>query len=282
MSISPFSVLKSDMMTESIHYRPLTTMEEFFQVAHLEAEIWGMSPEEAESPHIMQAITHNGGVILGAEAGGRLVGFTFGLPGRRGDSWLLWSHATGVLKAYQGQAIGFALKQAQRKWALEHGYRTIGWTFDPMQRGNANFNLRLLGAVVNAYILNVYGVMTDGINAGLPSDRFEAIWDLHGQRVNALAAGKPVPLLTEFPDEAFLLRQKGDALVTQPISADVQWCFAETPFDLRSLKSESIERAREWQLKFREVMITAMDQGYAVVDFETQGGRCWHILKKAT
>jgi chorismate synthase len=269
-----------EMTTDNIVYRTLNTIEEFSQVARLEAEIWEMPQEEADSPYIMQAITHNGGVVIGAEIDGRLIGFALALPGRRGDSWLLWSHATGVVKAYQGQGIGFALKQAQRDWALAHGYSIIAWTFDPMQRGNANFNIRKLGATVHTYFVNHYGVMTDGINAGMPSDRVEAVWRLQDERVIAHADGNPTALVTDYPEEAFLLRHTGDALVTRSVRTDVRWNFVEIPFNLQTLKAEDIEQAKAWQLALRKVMLSALDQGYTVVDFVTEGARCWYVLTK--
>ena len=267
-------------MTDNIVYRTLTTIEEFFQVSRLEAEIWDMPYAQAESPHIMQAITHNGGVLIGAEVDGRLIGFTFGLPARRGHTWLLWSHMTGVVQTYQGAGIGFVLKQEQRKWALAHDYPTIGWTFDPMQRGNANFNLRKLGATANQYILNLYGVMTDGINAGLPSDRFEVMWHLQSERVTAHADGNATPWVTDYPENAFLLRSDGATLMTPPAAPDARCCFVEIPYNLRTLKTERIDLAQKWQMTFREVMLTAMEQGYTVVDFVTQGERCWYVLTK--
>ena len=64
------------------------------------------------------------------------VGFLAAPPGRA-----LHSHITGVLPGGRGRALGHAIKVHQRAWALERGLDTITWTFDPLIRRNAWFNL---------------------------------------------------------------------------------------------------------------------------------------------
>ena len=57
------------------------------------------------------------------------------------------------------------------------------WTFDPLVRRNAWFNIAVLGAEVREYLPSFYGSMTDAINAGDDSDRLLVTWDV----------GRPVP-----------------------------------------------------------------------------------------
>ena len=87
-------------------------------------------------------------------------------------SYSLHSHAAGVTAAGTGRGIGFALKQDQRAWALERGIGTVTWTYDPLVRRNAFFNLTRLGARPVEYVVDFYGEMTDAINTGQGSDRF--------------------------------------------------------------------------------------------------------------
>src|SRR5688572_28867986 len=127
-------------------FRVLQTVDELQQVVDLEIEVWGLDPRDAVPMNIMRPLTMHGGVIIGCYDNERLVGMSLAFPARHNNRWILWSHMAGVHPNAQGQGIGLGLKLAQRQWALEHGYREMRWTFDPLQRGNANFNLRLLGA----------------------------------------------------------------------------------------------------------------------------------------
>lgn len=81
-----------------------------------------------------------------------------------------------VLPAYQGLGIGERLKWAQRDAVLAQGIDLITWTYDPLESANAYLNLRKLGAVCNTYLRNVYGNLTDTLNNGLATDRFQVDW----------------------------------------------------------------------------------------------------------
>jgi len=248
-----------------------------------ELAVWGMEMRFAVPSNLMHAISMGGGVVLGAYDGERMVGMSLALPARREDRWRLWSHMTGVIPGYQGQRIGFRLKQTQRSWALDNGYEEMGWTFDPLQRGNANFNMNRLGTTANRFHVNLYGAMTDSINQGMDSDRLEAAWELRDARVAALAAGEtPPPLAPTCPDGAFLVRSDntGD-LIANP-SASGACLFVEIPYHLEQVKQESIETARRWQLAVRDALQSAFGRGYQIVDFVSQPPRCWYVLGQRT
>ena len=89
-----------------------------------------------------------GGYISGAYAGDELIGASAGFLGRRAGELHLHSHISGVIAARQSRHVGVALKQHQRAWALARGIDSIEWTFDPLVRRNAFFNLVKLGAEV--------------------------------------------------------------------------------------------------------------------------------------
>lgn len=267
-------------MVSQIIYRELSTMEEFEQVFQLEIDVWQMEPAEAVSIYTLNAVTHNGGVLIGAEAEGKIIGFAFGIPARKGDKWWLWSHVTGVSRLYQRRGVGFKLKQMQRNWALENGYDMIRWTFDPMKRTNANFNMHRLGTVSQKYLVNHYGDMNDGLNQGMKSDRLEVVWHLKDSRVAAIARGLPVsPLLQTYPPDAFLLWQDGKR-IAESLELHAEWHFVEIPYDLDQLKQTEIERAQVWQLSLRRVIRAAIAQSYVLVDFIDDGSRCWYVLQR--
>jgi predicted GNAT superfamily acetyltransferase len=262
--------------------RVLDNISDFERVVDLEIEVWGLSPRDAVPASLLHASVSNGGLVIGAFDGAQLVGLAYAFPVWRGGNRFLWSHMTGVQAAYQGQGIGFSLKQAQRQWALEHGYKLISWTFDPLLRGNANFNLHLLGAAASIYHVDFYGEMTDGINAGLPSDRLEVQWNLRSRRVNSLASGKAAPEVSDCPDESFLLRAGSNG---RPLLSDsslrlcAQRHFVEIPFDLGGLKRVNRAAALEWRLALRQVLQDTLWRGAVLVDFVTKGERCWYVLK---
>ena len=132
-------------MSETITIRELRKMPDINATVELQKAVWGMHDVEVSSPHTLRAIMHAGGAVIAAEAGGRLVGFCFGMAAwRDGELWL-WSHMAGVRPEFQGRGIGLRLKLAQRKWALSRGFVRMAWTFDPLQSGNAEFQFQSPG-----------------------------------------------------------------------------------------------------------------------------------------
>lgn len=267
----------------NVTLREIHTMPEFRALLELQQAIWGMPPGEATSPYVMNAVVHNGGVVIGAEVDGRLVGFCFAFVGWQEEGKLLWSHMTGVLPEFRDQGVGFKLKHAQRQWALEHRFTVIGWTFDPMQRGNANFNFHHLGAIANIYHVDLYGEMTDEINAGLASDRLEVRWLLNDERVAASAENRFLER-PEFPydEAAFALRagENGTLITSLETAFERSHCFIEIPYQLNALKRSNIALAQRWQLALRQSMQAAFQRGYVAIDFVTQGERGWYVLQR--
>jgi predicted GNAT superfamily acetyltransferase len=184
-------------------------------IADLFDKVWDV--KSMVSPEIMTASLHNGGygcviyirvneqrVVAGAAFA--LVGKA--LPGMNGPN--LHSHAAGVLPEFAGKGIGEMIKRHQWHWAKENGFETITWTFDPLVRRNAHFNLVKLGARVIGYHQNFYGELDDGINAGEQSDRVLVRWDVAGvvaPQGNSCIDPKPNSILIETPADIEQLRK---------------------------------------------------------------------------
>ncbi|MCY4145092.1 MAG: GNAT family N-acetyltransferase [Chloroflexi bacterium] len=260
-------------MNSAINIHELRSMAELSETIGLQKAVWRMTDIEVASPHTLKAIAHTGGCVLGARLGGRLVGFCTGFAARRGEQLFLWSHMAAVLPDLQGRGIGQQLKQAQREWALERGYRDMAWTFDPLQSGNANFNFNRLGITAWRYEVNHYGAMRDGINAGLASDRLEAHWQLAAPRRNS-----PIP------DELTMLLSCDTSRNWRcdiPAAPDAPGYGIEIPLDIGALKQVDAKQAQQWQLAVRSGMLALLAAGYVVSGFKRGDGRAWYVLTRA-
>jgi chorismate synthase len=261
--------------------RVLHNVDDMKQFVDLEIAIWELDPRDAVPTSLLHAMSMNGSLVIGAYDQEEMIGMAFAFPVPRGKKQILWSHMAGVKPAYQGKGIGFALKQFQRNWALERGYDAIAWTFDPLQRGNANFNLHVLGASAQIYHVNLYGEMADGINAGLPSDRLEVIWNLRDKRVKQLAVGRSgiSDLDVNLASSFFLQADNHNQPIQNNLPSDLPSpCLIEIPGDLAGLKQMSPQAALNWRLALRQALETAFASGYSATDFVVLGGRYCYVL----
>lgn len=258
-----------------IDYRILDTMPELEALVDLQIAVWGLNPRSAVPSAVLHVLALNGGLVLGAYDGERMVGLLLCLPAYNNNEWILWSHMTGTHPDYQNRGIGLGLKRFQRNWALEHGYRTVRWTMDPLQRGNARFNLRLLGVdaamYVNTYHVNFYGDMDDDINRGMPSDRIEVVWRLDQPSLHRpIASDTPILLAAD---------ERNCPIRTD---ANTRWNGAaylvSVPRNLDALRRIDRQTALEWRLALRDVMQAGFEHGYAAVDFVDDDSTCAYLL----
>lgn len=265
----------------AIEYHAIETIADLEHIIDLEKEVWQMSDREAVPVNILHAVVHSGGCVIGAYDAGKLIGFALAILARDEHEFYLWSHMAAVQPSYQAQGIGFQLKQAQRQWALARGYQTMRWTFDPLLRGNANFNLHRLGAVAKCYHINFYGEMRDGLNAGMDSDRLEVTWHLNDARVIAHAAEQIAPVDAGTLGD-FLLAADADnqPLVMPTTKLDAPFYRVEIPYHFSRLKQTNRPLATAWQEGLRTVLRAAFAQGYTAVDFWRQGEKCWYVLRQ--
>ena len=206
-------------------------------------EVWG-TDTSIVTLELLVAIAHAGGyVALAADPGGRPVGASVGLLARHGGRPALHSHVTGLLPAARGAGVGRALKLHQRDWAQAHGIESIVWTFDPLVRRNAWFNIAVLGADAHRYLPNFYGTMTDAINAGDASDRLYVAWDV----------ARPLP---DRPRD-------GTGV------ADAE--LIPTPADIVTLRRTDPEQVAEWRERTRVALTDALAAGRRVLGFNADG-----------
>lgn len=259
--------------------RPITTPEEAEQVVEVEMASWEMDPIYAVPSHILLAVAHNGGLLLGAFKEGGLVGFALGWLGTVGhesgrpaaERLKFCSHIAGVLPGYRDQGIGLQLKLGQRQWVLDQGLDLISWTFDPLESRNANLNFRRLGVICQTYRRDVYGEMPDQINQGIPSDRFLVEWWLTSQRVNERLAGAALPAKqaavgARLLNPATLRTEDLPQPAKGPWQLDENRVLVEIPPDMQAIRRTDLELGIAWRLHTREIFEAAFSAGYQATD----------------
>ncbi|MCO6006024.1 GNAT family N-acetyltransferase [Actinoallomurus purpureus] len=243
--------------------RELTAATELFTASALLAEIW--RPTDPMPYEMLQVTRHIGGYVSGAFDGNTMIGACAAFPTADGG---LHSHVTGV--AVQGRGVGFAIKVHQREWALARGVRTISWTFDPLARRNAHFNLAKLAAHAVRYLEDFYGEMPDELNMGDPSDRLLVTWPLDSPEVTAAVAGTPV---TPEPgeDTAITLDEDSMGRPERHDPAGALTVAVGTPADITTMRACYPDAAREWRQAQRDALGGALAAGYRVTGFTLTG-----------
>jgi predicted GNAT superfamily acetyltransferase len=221
----------------SISIELVTTVAGTVEALETIARVWG--PDGARDIDLYFVIAGHGGYLAIARRRGAAVGASFGFlsDGGRG----LHSHMTGVVPGALGQGVGSALKEHQRGWCADRGIDHITWTFDPLVRRNARFNLLRLGAEVKAYHSNYYGALSDDLNVGDETDRLDAWWSV------------------------------ADAAPRSPVVAGDDDLVIATPPDIESLRRGDPHAAGEWRRRVRDAMLPALGDGYTVVGLDGDG-----------
>ncbi|AHH95685.1 GNAT family N-acetyltransferase [Kutzneria albida] len=227
--------------------RELTELSEHRAAAELLTKVWS---RQLIDPGLITALSRSGNYVGGLVEGGELLGAAVGFFGADGE---LHSHVLGVLPGARGGGAGLRLKLHQRDWALARGVSIIRWTFDPLVRRNAHFNITRLGALPCRYVPDYYGPMADEINAGDRSDRFLVEWDLTG-------APPPEPELLEL--SGTVVRQ-GETL------------FVRVPEDIEALRRNDPAAANRWRMAVRAAMADAQESGFRVTGMSRSG---WYVL----
>jgi len=260
--------------------RLLDSPEEMSAVEELQRIVWPGNETEVVPTHVLITAVHNGGMVIGAFVKEEIIGFVFGFPGLEmlpdGPQPKHCSHMMGVHPDWRNSGLGFALKRAQWQMVRRQGLAHITWTYDPLLSHNAYLNIAKLGAVCNIYRQSEYGTLRDGLNAGLPSDRFQVDWWLNTRRVEhrlgKRARGKLS--LKQFTkanlQPCYSLHFGTDNLPRPPehiTSLEGSILLAEIPSDFMTLKKVDFSLARDWRFFTREFFETAFIGGYLVTDF---------------
>jgi predicted GNAT superfamily acetyltransferase len=226
--------------TGTVEIREVSAPHECAQVSALFTSIWG--GHQHIPPELGRAIAEAGGYVVGAYADHQMVGASVAVVGQADGRMHLHSHITGVVPGEQGRGVGLALKRHQRTWARERAMDRVVWTFDPLVRRNAWFNLARLGATAVRYEVDFYGPVRDAINGADETDRLVVEW------------------ATEVDDEGpgAITPQDGDLVI-------------ETPSDIVAMRAGDPVGAQRWRVELREALGERLTTGWRVVGVTTVG-----------
>jgi len=280
--------------------RPAFGPAEMAQIEDLQREVWPGSETDVVPLHLLLTVAQNGGVVLVALEGERIVGFVMGFLGTDEDSpdrvamarLKHCSHMLGVHPDFRDRGLGLELKQAQRLAVIEQGIRLMTWTYDPLMSGNAHLNIHRLGAVSRTYKREVYGPMRDELNQGVRSDRLQVDWWVTSNRVESRLQGSrpPLDLAHYLSAGAQRLNSAGlgeDGLARPGDGAEsptLNLALVEIPPDFQQLKRADLGLAAEWRAFTRAIFETAFQNGYVVTDFVHLKGekfpRSYYVLSR--
>ncbi|HUY73383.1 MAG TPA: GNAT family N-acetyltransferase [Candidatus Dormibacteraeota bacterium] len=260
--------------------KELSGLQDLQQLAGLFAEVWGRPGQPSVDSDILKALSYSGNYVSGAFQDGRLIGGLVGwLGGVPPGELHMHSHILGVVAGSDARGLGFELKQHQRRWCLEREIGVMEWTTDPLVRRNVYFNLAKLGASATRYLVNFYGEMTDGLNAGEESDRLLIRWRLDSREAEDAAAGRAPALDTERliaagASPVLFLGGSGEPVAAP--SQDPRVLLCQVPDDIVELRHTDPSMARSWRLALRSALTGALARGYAITGATRTG---WYVLE---
>lgn len=259
----------------SLKIRKLHSVEDLEAVRRLESLVWSF--EDSVPVNQSVAVVKNGGFILGAYYQEKLIGFQYSFPGFDGKKVYLVSHSLGIHPDFRKFGIGEMLKRAQKNTAGEMGYDVITWTYDPLETVNGNLNLHKLGAVVRTYIPNIYGEMSDQLNAGIATDRFLVEWWVRQSKSNNVL-GNNLHSAVDLKEckHGWLVEKVDLTLTHHHISVSVPGHFQE-------IKRADLSLALDWRKKTRDVFSHYLHHGWIVTDLvkdKKHHGQYQYLMEK--
>ena len=255
-----------------VEIRTIQEIADIESAMRLLRSVWG---EESDlvGRATLKALAHAGNYVAIAVSDDSVVGAITGFLGWHDGEIQLHSHILGVSPATQGANIGFALKQHQRAWCVARGISTMTWTFDPLVRRNAYFNLTKLGASVTDYLVGFYGRMHDGINGDDESDRVLVEWKLESERAIAASVGRAtVPSLESLLGSgAEVALDVGSDGRPERRTTSATSLLVGVPADIVEMRRTDPAGAAQWRSSTRDVISGLLNEGYDITAMTRDG-----------
>ena len=252
-----------------VTFRILAGVQEQDQARRIFDEVWPSDEGTQITANLLQALVHNGTYVSGAFIENEIVAAAFAFPGLDSEGHLhLHSHMAAVREGFRDRGIGADIKWHQRAWAMQRGYDCITWTFDPLVRRNAKFNIVKLGVQVFDYFPDFYGDLPDALNIGDPTDRAMASWRLSSMRVSDALNRK----LVFYPENRQIALAKIDG---EPVEREIEYSASEVlcyiPSDIIEMRAKDSALALKWRLALRSQLHRRIKSGWAIVGFTDDG-----------
>jgi chorismate synthase len=268
-----------DASTSRLTIRTLYSGADYDACVELQIATWGSSYREVVPPTMLKITKRVGGIVAGAfDAGGRMLGFVYGLTGIEDGRLIHWSHMLAVRADARDNGIGRQLKEFQRRTLLASGVELMYWTFDPLVARNAHLNLNALGAEVHEFVPDMYGDTGSDLHV-LATDRFVVAWPL------SAGTARPISYMAseEIERAPFVNTDARGAPVRVQTLPDETTLRVEIPCDIDRVLATSPDLATAWSESVRHALLTSMQHGYRVCAFarDADTSRCYYTLQLA-
>jgi len=269
------------MKSTDIRIKNIKTIENIKTIIKLHKSIWGLDDFEITPPHIYKATLQTGGHILIAYKNKEPAGFIYGFPGfDGGGSRYFYIHNLGVEKKFRSLGIGLKLNFQLRKILLKESYSTVKWTFDPLESTNANLYIGKMGGIVEDYIKNYYGEMTDKLNKNISSDRLIIKWEIKSSRVvKKLNSGDSFFTRNDVEKSKCLnFISKDNKPKNNNYNSDSNFYFLEIPSNYHEIKANSFNIIKEWRVYVRNILQSFLEKGFIIADTVYFNNKFFYVL----
>jgi predicted GNAT superfamily acetyltransferase len=264
--------MANSITQSAIVIRDLETIPEIEAMLRLEKEVWGLDDADVSPLTSVVALKAAGSILLGAFAGGQLLGFALAFPSFEYGKIGLHSHMLAVRPSHREYGLGYRLKLAQRERALAMGITEMTWTFDPLRSLNAHLNFSKLGVISDSYRVDFYGPQTSSHLHTNGTDRLWVTWRMADSRIQERLNGKngSAEILDALKHLEPLVRFNGNG---KPAEGDLaaslsrQRIAIEIPRDMDRIEHTNRDLARDWRLATRRAFTAALNAGFVVKEF---------------
>lgn len=289
-------LVRGDSM--AIEIKTLTALPELAQVIEVQKAVW-QSPATTIAESLYWSFVKNGGSVIGAFDGARVIGFVLGFIGLSDtasgkparENLKLVSQRMAILPEYRHQGVGYRLKLAQRDYALQQDLDLITWTFDPLVSRNAHLNIRKLGGISHTYLVDYYGTHSPMGLMG-STDRLLIEWWIKAPHtLDRLAMKNSLKNFDAYMLEALVLNScpiGSHGFPTPPetpLAAESESVLLEIPYDFNAIFDHAPDLAHQWRQHSRALFNALFEAGYAVHDFvssTTEGmARSYYVLERS-